>query len=111
MLHDTVSKTQLHVCLFMHPPSALVCSQVCQVSMQQPAGWRSWAHQMAGTQSLAGGLRYLNCCCQQLGEWLPLMYASPLFGAIARCLAPLLVLMSDVCCIECWFVHLWYKLT
>jgi hypothetical protein len=64
--------------------------------MQQPAGWRSWAHQVAGTQSFAGALRYLNCCCQQLGKWILLSYQPPLFGATA------LLLGSSL---ECFMAH------
>lgn len=48
--------------------------QVCQATLQQPAGWKGWAHQMAGTQPFMHGLTYLNCCSQQLG-----LYAAGMF--------------------------------
>lgn len=60
--NQAVTLTQI-CCVFA--PSLL---QMCRVSMQPTAGVLGWAHRMAGTQFIPGGLAYLNCCSQQLGE-------------------------------------------
>lgn len=62
----------------------LVLLQVCLGAVAPSPGWGHWMGQLSGMQGAMNGLRYINCCARQLGEYVRPVFADarPPYGHV-----------------------------